>query len=1008
MALSIGSGLIRQTVSWTKFKSIVTIKALAIQYEDIVGNAYGIFAIDGLIVYYSVIFKGTVPAASDTDQTQNDIDKADFETNYKNIVTNKVITPPATYDGYAVATTNPTLIAGSDGSLVRTIRADTSGRLIAVGLGTAGSPAGGLITIQGTSGMTPLSVGGTVNTSAPTWLDSQLRPFSLTLSGRLRVDGSEVTQPVSGTITANAGTGNFTVVQGTASNLRAQTSSESNTGSSPPAQAGLAGGSVTTAAPTYTNGQMSALSLTTAGALRVDSSATTQPVSGTVTANAGTGSFTVVQSTATNLNAQVVPGPGSIGNSWWVRLTDGTNTAAVKASSAPAVNFDPALVVTMSPNSVPTQITQSDTNVTGSLGALNATVSITPSGKYTIGGTITGTWSGTITPEGTIDGTNWFTVRTANKSTNDIINSYTGNDSFEFYSVAGCIGLRLRMSAYTSGTANIVLTGTSLATDAFLNYSGTTADTGPPQRHVSIGTLTNDGTSFHAIYNTNSTPIGDEYALITRGINYAGLNSSFSPDPSSHDTGSPDALYLDNSNNLQVRGQVLTDEGSFRDDFSGSSITTSIGTASWANGSTTVTGTGFQTSIKSGDYVKKTADANSLYVRVSSVDSDTSLTLETAYNGTTASATSVKSNWISTLGASGAIAVSNSNVTITTGTTNGTINSILRRGDYGPLTVRILATVSQRINNQEIRIGVSDNVASLTPNVAAYVSFTGTTNTTVNFVTSSSSAVIDTQTTSVILPFGNTASAHEYKIDITPSQATLSIDGTIVASHNIHIPGPYDALDLMALVANTNTGVTSTTLTIDYFYFANVDRLQIDSEFNNETIPVKLPQAKNTYSVGTGPFTPASTPTDVFCIQGSSTKLIKITRIAFTMNQTTAAVRDVLLIKRSSNNTGGTSTTLTGVSHDSSNVAPTATVRFYTANPTGLGTSVGTLRSRKVFVATLTGNNSNSDEFITEYGTRTDTQPIYLRGTNEWLCINLNGTTSSGNSAACSVEWTEE
>ncbi len=42
-----------------------------------------------------------------------------------------------------------------------------------------------------------------------------------------------------------------------------------------------------------------------AAAVKVDGSAVTQPISGTVTANAGTGSFTVVQATAANLNATV-------------------------------------------------------------------------------------------------------------------------------------------------------------------------------------------------------------------------------------------------------------------------------------------------------------------------------------------------------------------------------------------------------------------------------------------------------------------------------------------------------------------------------------------------------------------------------------------------------------------------------------------------------------------------------------------------------------------------------
>ncbi len=60
---------------------------------------------------------------------------------------------------------------------------------------------------------------------------------------------------------------------------------------------GLVQGAVTTAAPIYTTATTNPLSLTTSGGLRVDGSATTQPVSGTVT---------VTQSTAANLVASVV------------------------------------------------------------------------------------------------------------------------------------------------------------------------------------------------------------------------------------------------------------------------------------------------------------------------------------------------------------------------------------------------------------------------------------------------------------------------------------------------------------------------------------------------------------------------------------------------------------------------------------------------------------------------------------------------------------------------------
>lgn len=131
------------------------------------------------------------------------------------------------------------------------------------------------------------------------------RGANVTAGNALVVDGSAVTQPVSGTVTANAGTGTFAISAASlplptgASTLAEQQTQTTalqvidnlpNTlGSTTSGQSGaLALGAVTTAAPSYTNAQSNALSLTTAGALRTDGSATTQPVSGSVTANAGT------------------------------------------------------------------------------------------------------------------------------------------------------------------------------------------------------------------------------------------------------------------------------------------------------------------------------------------------------------------------------------------------------------------------------------------------------------------------------------------------------------------------------------------------------------------------------------------------------------------------------------------------------------------------------------------------------------------------------------------------
>lgn len=103
------------------------------------------------------------------------------------------------------------------------------------------------------------------------------------------------TQPVSGTVTATQATGSnlhvvvdtapTTAVTGTfwqATQPVSDVNLELSQGSTTSGQKGpLVQGAVTTGSPTYTTAQTSPLSLTTAGALRTDASATTQPVSGT-------------------------------------------------------------------------------------------------------------------------------------------------------------------------------------------------------------------------------------------------------------------------------------------------------------------------------------------------------------------------------------------------------------------------------------------------------------------------------------------------------------------------------------------------------------------------------------------------------------------------------------------------------------------------------------------------------------------------------------------------------
>ena len=230
------------------------------------------------------------------------------------------------------ANTRGTMSAGSDGTNSRFVTVDTSGRQIVAGAGVAGTATGGVITIQGIAGgvTVPISgtvtaanasvsatgaavpgsatlIGGSVTTAAPGYTTGQMSGLSLNLAGGLRVDGSGVTQPVSGSVTVaqpTAASLNATVVQATAANLNAtvigtvtanigtsgslalDTSVNGLLVSQASATSGEKGplvmGATTTGSPTYTTAQTNPISLTTAGAVRTDASATVQPISGSV------------------------------------------------------------------------------------------------------------------------------------------------------------------------------------------------------------------------------------------------------------------------------------------------------------------------------------------------------------------------------------------------------------------------------------------------------------------------------------------------------------------------------------------------------------------------------------------------------------------------------------------------------------------------------------------------------------------------------------------------------
>ena len=193
---------------------------------------------------------------------------------------------------------------------------------IVAGQGTAGSPASGVVTVQGIAGGTavPVSIAGTVPVSGSVSVTNF--PATQTITGTVAVSNFPATQPVSGTVTANIGTTGGLQLDTTGAKLNVAQAAALGTNTGP-----LVQGSVTTAAPTYTTATVNPLSLTTGGGLRVDVSGSAAPTGAATSAlqTSGNASLTTI---ATNTTGASTAALQTTGNTSLATIATNTTGAA--------------------------------------------------------------------------------------------------------------------------------------------------------------------------------------------------------------------------------------------------------------------------------------------------------------------------------------------------------------------------------------------------------------------------------------------------------------------------------------------------------------------------------------------------------------------------------------------------------------------------------------------------------------------------------------------------------
>jgi hypothetical protein len=160
-----------------------------------------------------------------------------------------------------------------------------------------------------------------------------------------------------------------------------------------------------------------------------------------------------------------------------------------------------------------------------------------------------------------------------------------------------------------------------------------------------------------------------------------------------------------------------------------------------------------------------------------------------------------------------------------------------------------------------------------------------------------------------------------------------------------------------------------------------------------------------TYSAGIAAMVPATTAGDCFVINASATKLVRLSRVMINGTATTATTLDITLVRRSTLDTAGTSTTPAMVPHDATDAAATALVRAYTVAPTA-GTFVGILRASKLLLAVPAATGA-MPPLEWDFGNLAEKQPLLRAGTTHCYAVTISAIPSGG-SLDIAMEFTEE
>ncbi len=140
---------------------------------------------------------------------------------------------------------------------------------------------------------------------------------------------------------------------------------------------------------------------------------------------------------------------------------------------------------------------------------------------------------------------------------------------------------------------------------------------------------------------------------------------------------------------------------------------------------------------------------------------------------------------------------------------------------------------------------------------------------------------------------------------------------------------------------------------------------------------------------------------DVFTLTGSNSATVKVRHISVSgANSTGNQIVDVILVKRLSADTGGSTIPVQSNQNDSQDIAATAYATAYTSPPS-VGNEAGLIDASKIF----TPAGSVAPNIYTRAWDGQMSKCPVLNNANENLCVFIDGNVAS---LTVSIEWTEE